>query len=71
MFEDILGPKEKSYDDTTEWYGDTEETKGPKILDLSDIIDEDELDKVIEDALKLLDEQFEDDSEKQDGPFGI
>lgn len=78
MFEDILGPKEKFYDDTTEWYGDSvaEETKGPKgpkVIDLSDFIDEKELeeaiDKVIQEALKGLDEHFE--NEEDDGPLGI
>ena len=63
MFEDIIGSEEKFYDDTIEfeYYGETvtEDTKGPKVLDLNDFIDEkdlnDAIDKIIDEALRELD----------------
>jgi hypothetical protein len=89
VFEDILGPEEEFYDDVIEfeWHGDSvaDEPKGPKVLDLSDLIDEKELeeaiDKVIEEALKAID-KYEDELDccdeegcdckpEEDGPFGI
>jgi len=80
VFEDILGPTEEFFEDTIEfeWHGDSvaEEKKGPKSLDLSDFIDEKELedaiDKIIEEALKNIADEIDDEEEDtgQD-PFGI
>ena len=84
MFEDILGPTEEFFDDTIEfeWHGDTvAEEKGPKVLDLNDFIDEKELeeaiDKVIEEALKNIADEIDEEEEdlfgepEPDEPFGI
>lgn len=65
MFDDILGNQEEQfYEDAIEfeYYGDTvagepEKPRGPKVIDLSDLIDDESLseaiDKIIEEALKI------------------
>ena len=75
MFEDILGSEEKFYDDTIEfeYYGDSAaEEKRPKVLDLNDFIDEKELeeaiDKVIEEALRNIDDVDETEETGRPGP---